>query len=464
MVNEPSNEVLFRYLILSKVLAREQQGETRSVATGAIAENKQTDPAGSLRSVSQRTLYRWLNTFERYGFNGLVPKARQRCMNSLVISQELLDFFRQQKQDDPKTSIPELIRRAKQLDLIADNETVDRSTLWRSLRRMGVNTTRAGTNHCARDKRRFAYPHRMDMVLCDGKHFRAGVSRVRRVALFFLDDATRLGLSVVVGTSENKELFLRGLYEAILRYGLMSALYVDNGSGFTAKDSIIVCKQLGVLFIHGQAGYPQGRGKIERFNQTALMQCLRTLDGNPGVNPDCSALELRLRHFMFQQYNHSPHEGLDGQPPWQRFNSDSRGLRFSEDGGDLKRAFVLHHKRRVSADNIVSLGGVKYEMPCGYEKSYVILRHLVLEKKVCFIYQQKEITLYSPDIHANALDKRAQTRISGKEQPGTVLPDSGAQIAFHREHRPIVGPDLGFSDPKITNTEPQKRGNHDEQD
>jgi transposase len=224
----PSNEVLFRYLLLSKVLAREQQGETRSVATGAIAEKKQTDPTGTLRGVSQRTLYRWLNRFERYGFNGLVPKVRQRSMNSLVISQDLLDFFRQQKEDDPKTSIPELIRRAKELDLITDTKEVDRSTLWRSLKRIGVDTTRKPAISSSRDKRRFAYPHRMDMVLCDGKHFRAGASRLRRVALFFLDDATRLGLAVVVGTSETKELFLRGLYEAILRYGLMSAFIGDR--------------------------------------------------------------------------------------------------------------------------------------------------------------------------------------------------------------------------------------------
>ena len=47
------------------------------------------------------------------------------------------------------------------------------------------------------DRRRFAYPHRMMMVLADGKHFRAGVPRKRRVAVFFLDDATRFGLGVV---------------------------------------------------------------------------------------------------------------------------------------------------------------------------------------------------------------------------------------------------------------------------
>ena len=43
-------------------------------------------------------------------------------------------------------------------------------------------------------------------MLADGKHFRAGAARLRRVALFF-DDATRYGLQVLVGTAESSELF-----------------------------------------------------------------------------------------------------------------------------------------------------------------------------------------------------------------------------------------------------------------
>lgn len=56
------------------------------------------------------------------------------------------------------------------------------------------------------------------MVLSDGKHFRAGALRARRVAMFFLDDATRCGLHVVVGTEgESAELFLRDPFEVVSR-------------------------------------------------------------------------------------------------------------------------------------------------------------------------------------------------------------------------------------------------------
>lgn len=449
--NKPSAEALFRYLVVSMILAREQQGETRPVAIDAIAAEGHPVTDGRTRKVSSRTLYRWMNAFERCGFKGLLPSVREPKTESLVIPLALLDFFKQQKELDPKTSIPELIRRAKELHLIDDTTEVDRTTVWRWLKRMGANTTRSATHRTYRDKRRFAYPHRMDMVLCDGKHFRAGASRLRRVAIFFLDDATRLGLQVVVGTSETAELFLRGLFESISRYGAMSALYVDNGSGFTAHDSIAVLQQLNVLFIRGEAGYPQGRGKIERFNQTALTHCLRNLDSNPGVNPSCSSVELRLRHFLFHQYNHTPHEGLDRQTPWDRFHKDSRPLRFRENIEELKQAFIVHHRRRVSGDNVVSFNGVKFEMPCGYEGGYVTLRHQILDRSLSFMHQGKSITLNPPDLHANALDKRAKPKPGEKTQSSLPLPESAAQIAFNRDMQPIVDTDGGFPVP----TEPK---------
>lgn len=101
---------------------------------------------------------------------------------------------------------------------------------------MGLPTRYRASKH-EDDTRRFAHPHRMNMVLCDGKHFRAGIHRLRRVVLYFLDDCTRMVLHAVVGTSENTLLFLRGLFEMVQRVGLLDGLYMDHGPGFIAYDT-----------------------------------------------------------------------------------------------------------------------------------------------------------------------------------------------------------------------------------
>jgi hypothetical protein len=266
------------------------------------------------------------------------------------------------------------------------------------------------------------------------------------VALLFLDDATRMGLAVAVGPSESASLFLRGLYECIRRHGLMSALYADNGSGFAAHDSIEVLARLGVLFIHGSAGYPQGRGKAERLNRTASEQLLRLLDGRPEVDPDCGALELRLRHYLEQRYNRAPHESLGGETPLGRFQADPRPLRFARSRHELEQAFVLHARRRVSRDHVVSVKRTLYEVPRGYAGAQVSLHRNLLEGSVAMVHQGRLLRLAPVDLQANA---RRQQAGAGAALPEAdpARPESSAEIAFRRHLDPIVDAEGGFAEP-----------------
>jgi putative transposase len=435
----PDPEALFRYSLLCLVLNHEHRGLARSEAIEAVAAQRHIDLEGKERSVSTRTLYRWLAAFEQGGPDALIPATRKGEPG--VLSRELLDFFREQKQADPRTSVPELIRRAGATGRIGAHEKLERTTVWRALRRMGVATNRLKSPK-VRDCRRFAYPHRLDMVLCDGKHFRAGVGRLRRVALFFLDDATRFALEVVVGTSESAALFLRGLYRCILHYGLMIRLFVDNGSGFVALDAIAVARKLRIHLIHGSAGYPEGHGKIERFNRTVLEQVLRLLPGNPEIDPDIQALELRLRHFLHERYNHTPHEALDGDTPFERFHQDPRALRFHEHTEQLRQAFVLQESRRVSRDHIVQVDGLAYETPFGLRGQEVMLYRHLLEGTVSLLHEGRLLPLAGVDLHANARDRRAR----GQEEPAIPAPPpSAAQIAFDQAYRPVVDAEGGLS-------------------
>lgn len=220
-------DALFRYQVVSQVLSREHKGEPRPEAIDAVSKIVHLTIDYRRRLVSKRSIYRWIAAYEAEGFNGLLPVPREPVI-SYVLPDRLLEFIKEQKADDPCVSIPELIRRAEQLKVIPVGASIDRTTVWRSLQRLGLNTRRHKYPKKLRDSRRFAYPHRMDMVLCDGKHFRAGVGRSKRVALFFIDDATRMMLGVVVGTAESATLFLHGLHHIITTYGLMTSIFRDN--------------------------------------------------------------------------------------------------------------------------------------------------------------------------------------------------------------------------------------------
>ncbi len=446
-MDDPMKEALFRYTVISKVFTREHMGKKTSQAVSETAALVHLTVDGEPKTVVDRTIYRWLSDFSSKGFEGLIPAQRVWSEDSLALPRTLIDFFVDQKTADPCVSIPELILRAKEKAMFPPPEKVDRTTVWRALQREGVDVSRRKqTRHD--DRRRFSYPHRMQMVLCDGKHFRAGESRLRRVALFFIDDCTRKVLHVEVGTSESTALFLRGLYETILSYGLMDSLFVDNGSGFTSGDSIDVLRKLGVLFIHGTPAYPEGHGKIERFNRTAKEQVLRFFDGNPEIDPSCEALKLRLCHYIGERYNPAPHESLDKRAPDADFLNDKKPLRFMESQGRLRQAFVLHTERRVSGDNVVSLDGVAYEMIRGYMGARVVVHRHLLDGSVGVVHQGRLVRLAPLDPYKNARERRAKNSSADKKKERSMLPKSSAQLSFERDMAPVVDPDGGFVTPQ----------------
>jgi putative transposase len=443
-VQDTSTEALFRYLVVSQVLACVQEGKKEARAIRLVAAREHATFEGSFRRVSRRTVYRWLARYRADGMAGLARQGRAPSTASGVIPAALVNFAAIQKEADPWTSVPEIIARARQIGIVEPVHPIHRCTVYRALQRNGVPVDRRKqVSH--KEGLRFAYAHRMQMLLSDGLHFRAGLTRAKRVALFLLDDASRYGFDVVVGTSENARLFLEGLHGTVRQYGFFRIAYLDQGPGFVAGDTVAVVAKLGGLLIHGAKRYPQGHGKIERFNQTARAQCLRTLDRRPDVAPDCEALTLRLRHWLKQRYNHTPHESLEMQTPHERFHNDTAPLRLPESEHDLEKRFVLYLERRVSADHIVTVNRVHYEMPRGYTGAKVKLHRRVLTSSLHFLHEGRLIDLHPVDLHRNATTPRK----SGTAAPETEhpLPPSAADLHFARDFRPVVDPDGGFAGP-----------------
>ena len=76
---------------------------------------------------------------------------------------------------------------------------------------------------------------------------------------------------------------------------------------------------------------------------------------------------------------------LAGKSPAERFTNDPKALRFPEDCERLQSKFELSIERRVSADHVVSIGSVDYDMPCGYAGTKVTLHRKLLDKTIGFV-------------------------------------------------------------------------------
>ena len=436
-------QALLRYAVLSQVEALILSGCKPGAAVREVAARDHLDPQGRPVRVSVRTLQRWRAAWAKGGMSALEPEPRTRTETSLTLSPELIAFLKTEKARDPRASVPELLRRARQRGVVPEDLPLNRTTAWRACRRMELPTRPRPTKREG-DMRRWRYPHRMQCVLVDGKHFRASAARLRRVALFFLDDATRYALGVIVGPSESASLLLHGLYDVIRRHGLPDLLYLDKSGGFTSGDVLYVVQGgLQAWLIHGQTRYPQGHGAIERFHRSAYEQVLRGLDGAADVDPECGALTLRLRHYLQEDYNATPHETLGGNTPTQRWEQ-GRPLRFPEDEADLYRRFVVHDQRKVSRDHVIQIDGKLWEAPRGTGDTWVeVVRH-VLDGRLWVLHEGRTVLLAQLDPHTNATESRGAP-ITPLASEG--VPTTAAGLAFDRDMLPLVDLDGGFPQP-----------------
>ena len=95
--------------------------------------------------------------------------------------------------------------------------------------------------------------------------------------------------------------------------------------------------------------------------------------------------ELRGSLYAYvQRYNQSPHSSLDGKSPQDRFFLEPEHIRrLSTD--ELDKAFLLEIERRVSADSVIVIDHVEYEVNYRFAKQRIRLRYSVDMKDVFIV-------------------------------------------------------------------------------
>ena len=125
------------------------------------------------------------------------------------------------------------------------------------------------------ERRSFIAEHAGDLWVGDAMHPRAPVlgpdGKLHKVILFSqIDNATRFivhsYLAVVPGESAAAQEC--GLKQAILKYGVPRAYYVDRGPAYISQSLRDICADLGIELLHAGAGDPEAKGSIERWHRT----------------------------------------------------------------------------------------------------------------------------------------------------------------------------------------------------
>ncbi len=202
---------------------------------------------------------------------------------------------------------------------------------------------------------------------------------------------------------------------AALKYGRPKMFNFDNGSPYKNKQMELLAARLGCAIHYDQPYTPTQKAKIERWFRTMKDPWMAALDVRQFHTLD----ELRGNLMAYvQSYNQSPHSSLKGKSPQDRFFSEPECIRRLPDG-EADRIFLLEAERRVSADCVIVIDHVEYEVDRSFAKQRICLRYTPNRKEIFIVGQDGGFTpICLLNKQENASIRREKVHLSGVRDDG----------------------------------------------
>ncbi|TBV12783.1 DNA-binding protein [Stutzerimonas kirkiae] len=292
------------------------------------------------RTLSERTIKRWLADFRKHGEIALAPIRRKPDMTLPVWAPMFLKHY--QRPQKPNAEAAYALFKAEYPgapSIHAVRRMLAKMTPQaREQGRLGAHAAKAikAFNRRTSD---MLWPN--DVWIADGHTFDAEVMNPLTGQIFrpevtmVIDWGTRRIVGFSVNLAESTIATLDTLRDGVSRVGMYKVLYVDNGSGFDNAVVYEVNDRLGGSITHSLPYNSQGRGIIERPHKTILVRLSKSYDSYIGADMDKDAA-TRVHRLSRQQlaqglqpkqiptfetffadlqgaldtYNHQPHRGL----------------------------------------------------------------------------------------------------------------------------------------------------------
>jgi transposase len=332
-----------------------QRERDRLKVMALVLEGRRTQrEAAGLLGLSERQIRRIQRKLEARGDMAIVHGLRGRPSNRRIdpaYRDQVLQQYRSELAGFGPTFAAE--------KLIECGLPVAASTLRQWLLAEGLwQRRRHRDKHRRRRDRR---PCRGELVQADGSHHDWLEGRgPRMVLLVMIEDATSRALARFY-VAETTEAYMNLLGRYLRRHGRMVAMYVDGDSVFRSEKGhpedpqpVLTqfgraLQQLGIGLI--QAGSPQAKGRVERFNGTAQDRLVKELR-LAGVSTLAEANRVLDRKFL-------PWFNRRCTVPAQSPNDAHRPL---DPSMDLPAVLSIHHERTVANDYSIRFQNCIYQL------------------------------------------------------------------------------------------------------
>lgn len=411
--NKKQDIALMRYSAISPLIAgtREDFPSLTAFFRDASAKGVKA-PNGDLRHYSPATIEKWYFSYKHGGFDALLPASRSDRGVSRKIDADLEEQIRYLKHTYPRLSAAAIYRQLKDNGSIRSGQ-LSEATVCRFINQMMLRE-KLTTNQ---DMRRYERPH-INEVWCGdssaGPWLRLPDGKKRRVyVIALIDDASRFITGANVFFNDTFVNLMSVIKSAVAKYGRPKVFNFDNGPAYRNKQMELLAGRIGSTISYCRPYTPTQKAKIERWFRSLKDMWMASLDMR-----DFSSLdELRgsLNAYIIA-YNQRLHSSLKGKSPQDRFFEEPELIRrLPED--QIDQYFLLEIERRVSADSVIVIDQVEYEVDYRFAKQRITIRYSPDMQEIYVVEADGTLSpIHLLNKQENANIKRDKVRLSGGDQ------------------------------------------------
>ena len=408
--NKRQAVALMRYSAIAPLIAGTQDDyESLRAYYRDVSAKGIKAPDGEIHHYSPGTIQKWHLAYKSAGFDGLLPTGRSDCGVSRKIDDALEEEIRYLKHTYPRLTAAEIFRQLKDKGSIKCGQ-LSESTLLRFIHQMEL-AEQLTTNQ---DMRRYERPH-INEVWCgdssSGPWLKTEDGKKHRVyVIALIDDASRFITGIDVFFNDNFVNLMSVIKSAVSKFGCPARFNFDNGSAYKNRQMELLAARIGTTISYCHPYTPTQKAKIERWFRTLKDQWMASLDMRDFHSLD----ELRGSLFAFvHRYNQTPHSSLKGKSPQERFFSEPELIRRLPENV-IEQSFLLEIERRVSADCVIVIDHVEYEVDYRFAKQRITLRYSPDMKEIYVVDAAGALTpIRLLNKQENASIKREKVRLTG---------------------------------------------------
>lgn len=408
--NEKNEIALLRYGVIAELVSGTTKCSSKKAYFIEKAENQIFTINSKPIKVSAQTIERWYLTYKKKGFEGLKPKNRSDSGRPRKIDDEIIMVIKQYVTNHPRMPSTLIYDELLHNNYITSNE-ISLSTITRCVN--SIKTKEEITNNI--EMRRYEAEHINDIWCCDTTYsFKLTVNgeKKRMFIIAIIDDASRMIVGIDVFFNDNYVNFMSVLKKAVTNYGKPKTLNLDNGAPYKNKQLELLAARLGICLFHNRPYFGEGKAKIERWFRTMKDHFMASYHLTAKTTID----EFKNDLFKYvNDYNNQIHSSLNNMSPSTRF-FDSGDEIIRLDDNKIEESFLLEIDRKVSADNVIQIDNIEFEVPYIYSNKKIKIRYSADYSK-CYVVNPnndlKEIKLL--DKVANSKAKREKPKFNTED-------------------------------------------------